>query len=313
MLLRYGTIKPMEPRSADQPFDSTDYIYQVKWDGVRIVAFVENGNVRLQNRKLRSRTQTYPDFSDLAVFLTGKQAILDGEMVVLVNGKPDFSGILKRDLQVDEIKIQRAAKSLPATFIVFDLLALEGSDLTKEPLNKRLELLQKVIKPHDYLQVIENFPSGVDLFTVIKEQELEGIVAKRRDSPYLIGKKTDYWLKIKPRKEQITVIGGYTTKGGYFSSLLMGAYQKDQFYYLGNVSTGLTFREMKLLQKHLQEIKVDKPPFVNPPKLYGVLTHWVEPLLTVKVEFMEWTGFFQMRAPVIKGFTKDDPRKCSFN
>lgn len=312
-MIEYGRLKPMEPRSAEQPFDSPDYLYQVKWDGVRMVAFVEDGGVRLQNRRLRSRTQIYPDFFDLASHLSAKQAVLDGEMVVLVDGKPSFSAILKRDLKTDSTKIARAAKSMPATFVVFDLLALDGLDLTKEPLTNRLELLEKIVSPHDYLQVIENFSSGRNLFKVISEQELEGIVAKQRASPYLLGKKTDYWLKTKTRRVLITVVGGYTIKENRFSSLLMGAYLDDQFYYLGNVATGLTLKDIQLLQKHLQEIAIQRPPFVNPPKLSGVLTQWVEPVLTTKVEFMEWTGHFQMRAPVIKGFTQDDPRKCSLS
>lgn len=309
-MLKYGQLKPMEPRSAQSPFDSEDYLYQIKWDGVRIIAFVENGIVRLQNRKLRERTTIYPDFHDLDRFIKARQAILDGEMIVLANGKPSFAGILKRDLKTDEVAVSFESQRLPATYIVFDLLAYNGQDLTQVPLEDRLKQLRSLVISHDHLQVIEDFPSGTDLFRAVEEQGLEGIVAKQRKSRYLLGKKSDYWLKIKTAQDLIGVVGGYTQKSGRLSSLLLGAFFEEHFFYIGSVSSGLSEREITLLQDNLNEVEIKNPPFINPPKLSGVKTSWVQPLLTVKVSFLEWTGHFQMRSPKIIGFTKDVPMDC---
>ncbi len=309
-MIEYGHLKPMEPRSASNPFDSEDYLYQVKWDGVRIVAFIDQKQVRLQNRKLRARSHVYPDFENLSDYIDSKEAILDGEMVVLKDGKPSFSGILKRDLKTDELAIKVAAEKIPATYVVFDLISLNGQDLTTKPLTQRLELLREIAIPHDYFQIIDDFPSGIALFRAIEEQEMEGIVAKKKDSPYLIGQKTDHWLKIKTSKDLIAVVGGYTIKERRLSSLLMGAYLDGDFHYIGNAATGLTSENLKLLSIHLLEFEIKAAPFINPPRLYGVTTHWIQPLLTVKVEFMEWSNDFQMRAPVIRGFTRDNPQEC---
>lgn len=309
-MLQYGDFIPMEPRSAKDPFDSENHFFQVKWDGVRIVSFIKNGQIKLQNRKQKPRTHIYPDFHQFPQWIKGKEVIMDGEMIVLKEGKPSFAGILKRDLKTDPAAIQVAARLIPSTYIAFDLLFLDGEDLTSYPVEERLALLRKIAIPNDYFQVIEDFPTGTGLFKVIEEQEMEGIVAKEKGSPYLPGKKTDYWLKVKTKKDIIAVAGGYTIKERRFSSLLMGAYLDGQFRYIGNAATGLTSDDIKILSNHLKKLKVQHSPFINPPKLYGVTTHWIQPILTAKIEFMEWTGHYQLRAPVILGFTKDQPIDC---
>lgn len=309
-MLHYGDLIPMEPRSANKPFDSMNHLFQVKWDGVRIVSIINNGQIKLQNRKQKPRTHVYPDFHQFPQWIKGKEAIIDGEMIVLKGGKPSFAGILKRDLKTDIAAIQVAAKQIPSTYIAFDLLFLNGEDLTSRSLEERLALLREIAIPNDYFQVIEDFPTGIGLFKVIEEQEMEGIVAKEKGSPYLVGKKTDYWVKVKRKKDIIAVVGGYTIKERRFSSLLMGAYLDGQFRYIGNVATGLTVNDTRALSIHLKELKIQHSPFVNSPKLYGVTTHWIQPILTAKIEFMEWTGHYQLRAPVILGFTKDQPTNC---
>lgn len=312
-MLIYGQVKPMEPRSAKEAFDSAEHVFQVKWDGVRILAFIDNGQVRLQNRKLRPRTQIYPDFQDLHQRIQAEQAILDGEMVALgENGKPSFKQILRRDLLTNTTVIQNTAHQLPAIYIAFDLLAVNGKELLQVPLERRLAILREIARPDDHFQVIEDFPSGKALFQVIAEQDMEGIVAKHRSSPYVPGEKLDYWLKVKTKKDVIAVVGGYTVKERRLNSLLFGLYFEGQLVYIGNAATGLKADDLKLLDTHLTQIELPKSPFINPPRLYGVTTHWVQPLLTAKLEFMEWTGELQMRAPVILGFTKDHHTDCQF-
>lgn len=293
-----------------EPFDSPTHLFQVKWDGVRMVAFIEQGRVLLQNRKLMPRTHIYPDFANLPQFIKAEQAILDGEMIVLADGKPSFAGILKRDLKKDETAIQIASRYNPATFVAFDLLSLNGNDLLQEPVERRLELLREIANAHDHFQIIEDFPLGTALFRVIEAQNMEGIVAKEKGSPYIPGTKSRHWLKVKTQKDLIAVVGGFTVKERRLNSLLMGAFLEGQFRYIGNAATGLTADDLRLLDTHLRTIETNHSSFVNPPKLYSVETHWVQPLLTVKIVFMEWTGDYQMRAPVIQGFTKDLPEEC---
>lgn len=309
-MLQYGHLKPMEPRLREEPFHSDKHLFQIKWDGVRILAFIENGQVSLQNRKLQPRTRIYPDFQNLHQFIKAREAVLDGEMIVLANNKPSFAGILKRDLKKDETAISISAYQNPATYIPFDLLRLDGQDLLKEPVERRLGILREIIIPHDHLQAIEDFPDGIALFNAIEAQGMEGIVAKEKGSPYLPGEKSPYWLKIKTHKDLIAVVGGFTIKECRLNSLLIGAYLLDQFRYIGNAATGLTSADLQLLDTHLRTMTSAHPPFINPPKIYGVETHWVKPVLTLKLQFLEWTGDYQMRAPVILGFTKDVPEEC---
>lgn len=312
-MLQYGHLKPMEPSLAKEPFDSPNHLFQVKWDGVRMVAFIEQGRVLLQNRKLMPRTHIYPDFANLSQFIKAEQAILDGEMIVLANGKPSFAGILKRDLKKDETAIHIASRQNPATFVAFDLLSLNGTELVEEPVERRLGLLREIAIAHDHFQIIEDFPGGNALFQVIEAQNMEGIVAKEKGSPYLPGAKSPYWLKVKTQKDLIAVVGGFTVKERRLNSLLMGAFLEGQFRYIGNAATGLTAADLRLLDTHLRTMETNYSPFINPPKLYSVETHWVQPLLTVKIVFMEWTGDYQMRAPIIQGFTKDEPEECILN
>lgn len=313
-MLTFGQLKPMEPRSAKEAFDSEEYVFQVKWDGVRMVAFVDKGIVRLQNRKLHPRTQVYPDFQNLHHWIHAEQAILDGEMVAFgENGKPSFKQILSRDLKTDPTAIRMAAQQLPSTYIAFDLLALNGEELLTTPLERRLALLREIAHPSDHFQVIEDFTSGTALFQVIQGQEMEGIVAKLKRSPYVPGEKLDYWLKIKTKKDLIAVVGGYTVKERWLNSLLFGLYLEDQLFYIGNAATGLKANDLKLLDTYLAQMELPRSPFANPPRLYGVRTHWTQPLVTAKLEFMEWTEEIQMRAPVILGFTKDQPTDCQLH
>ena len=310
MKLEYGHLKPMEPRSRKEPFDSKEYIYQVKWDGVRIISFIYEKKIRLQNRKLRARTAIYPDFHNLYQYIKANQAIIDGEMVVLINGKPNFRGILRRDLKTDENAINVAVHRYPATYVAFDLLALNGEDITGRPLEERLGLLKEIAIPHDYFQVIDNFEQGKSLYNAIEKAELEGIVAKKRTSPYLLDQKSDYWLKVKTSKDIIAIVCGYTIKDRMLSSLIMGIYLEDRLHYIGNVATGLTADDRKILFQNLKKLEVEESPFSKKPKMYGVTVKWVSPLLTAKIEFMEWTGNYQLRAPVILGFTKEKPENC---
>ncbi len=306
-------IKPMEPMKHDQPFDDPRYAFQVKWDGVRMLAFVSGGGVRLQNRRLRDKTATYPELQVLAKHLVGREAILDGEVVVLQDGKPSFPRVIERDFATQARTIAGMQKSHPIAYVVFDIMWLDGRDLTGLPWQERDEELRTAVREEDGIAVIDSFLGhGVDLFGAVETKSLEGIVAKEIHSRYLIGQKSDLWLKIKTKQRLRAVVGGMTVKGSHFSALLLGVYRDEQLIYIGRVGTGISTQEAGLLVQHLGQQRQHVSPFANPPRITSAEVIWTYPALTVNVEFMEWTEDLQLRAPVIKGFGIGDPKECVF-
>ena len=305
----FKLIRPMEPVSAPKPFDSAAHYFLVKWDGVRMLVFKEGSTIRLQNRKGNPRTAQYPELQSLSGLIKATEALLDGEIVVLKSGKPSFARVLQRDLAGRESVIKALAGQMPCTYCVFDLLYLDGKDLSRLPLAERLQILAGSVNAEKPLYLNENFPSGIDLYRQVAEMELEGIVAKKKDSPYILGAKSDYWLKIKPRRRLLCVVGGVTVQQGAVRSLLLGAYHDGRLLYLGRAGSGLTGRDINLLKGYAAREAVSEPPFLNPPRSKNLL--WLEPRLTVMIEFAEWTADLHLRAPVVTGFSNRPPEEAT--
>lgn len=309
----------MEPELHREPFPSDRHIFQVKWDGVRMLVFSSRGDYRLQGRRLKDKTRVYPELSGLPRELSAREAILDGEMVVMINGKPSFAAILQRERTTTVDLIGRMARLNPIQYMIFDLLWLDGEDLRLQPLIARQEKLAKIL-PHQQLvlpggatlNLVEDFEDGPGLFRAVDEQGLEGIVAKVKDSPYLTGGKSRLWLKIKCRRRQLCVVGGFTLRDERFSALLLGVYTNEGLFYVGRAGSGLNGRELQLLTEWLPRLTRDQSPFCNPVER-GLQSNWVEPQLVALVEFMEWTEAMHLRSPVIKGFTGDEPARCVFD
>lgn len=299
----------MEPRARREPFDSPGHFFQVKWDGVRILAFLEGGVVRLQNRRGRERTAQYPELQDLREFARARGALLDGEVVVLEEGQPSFPRVIRRDFCTRPESVRQLARALPCTYCVFDLLYLDGEDLASRPLSERQHLLDQVLTPSPAVFITPNFSAGTALYREAEERGLEGIVAKAKDSPYLWGGKTGYWLKVKPRRRILCAVGGVHEKGGAVGALLLGVYRDGKLLYIGRAGSGLSSRDARLLREMAQKDARPVPPFTNPPRDPGCL--WLEPRLTVLVEFAEWTGDLHLRAPVVVGFTGRLPGEAS--
>jgi len=299
-------IKPMEPISLNKVFDDNTFIYQVKWDGVRMLSYIKTGTVKLINKKLNLRTEQYPELHLLSGI---DDAILDGEIVVLKKGKPDFPAVLKRDLcqSSQEIEIKRLQH--PITYMVFDILQWKDKLLVNVPLLERQALLSEVLPQTDIVHAVNNFFEGSSLFSATQIHELEGIVAKRKTSIYKAGKYHRDWFKIKHRRHQACIIGGYILKESKITSLLLGAYENDKLVYIGNSGTGLKEREWYLLTRDLPRLKISKSPFSNYSNTPNN-SSFVEPYLTVMIEFSEWTGGLKMRSPVIKGFIDTEPQEC---
>src|SRR5207247_2118280 len=227
LMIKHGTppkadplaqkVPPMMAVAADEPFDSPDFVYEPKWDGVRTLAFVDGGEVRLQTRNLLDCTQPYPEATQVAEALAGGyQAIVAGEAVALdPKGVPSFQRLQPRMHQTDDSAIRKLRRSTPVVYEAFDILYLDGEDLTRRPLRERLAKLDAALTPMGAIRRSEGFVgTGLALFAAAREQGLEGIVAKRLDSVYVPGARSPAWVKIKAFRSMDCVIGGWTEGQG---------------------------------------------------------------------------------------------------
>lgn len=304
----FTALRPMEPLSKKKPFDSPDYLFQVKWDGVRILALLEQRCVILKNRRGNPRTGRYPELQKLAELAAVENAVFDGEVVALREGKPNFARVLQRDLSRREPAETALQRQIPCTYCLFDLLYLDGVDLTGAPLEKRQQLLERVVRAVPPLYLCHNFHEGKALYREIERSELEGIVAKKRGSPYRSGGKSTDWLKIKPRRRQLCVVGGLNLSGGTVGSLLLGAYREGELLYIGKAGSGLKNRDRLLLRDYERRGGSDGSYFSNPPRGGELL--WLKPRLTVEIEFAEWTDELRLRSPVVIGFSERSPEEA---
>lgn len=312
--LRYP-IEVMEPVSRPEPFDDPDYLFQLKWDGIRMLArYAGPGHpVELQNRRGRIRTGHYPELERLVDGLSGHRAILDGEMVVIKDGRPSFQAVLRRE------QSGSGTDGLPANpvrFMVFDLLWLDGVDLRTWPLEDRLNRLGSVLEPGPAWDLVGSLRGeGTELFMQARNTNFEGIVAKRLGSAYTAGKKSGAWVKIKCFRTLPCVVAGLALKGGRPSALIVGAYRQGRLVCLGRVSSGLTEAELDRLALVTREIEADSSPFdqmpdkmPSPPGTCAI--RYIKPLLVGRIRYLEWTDQGQLRSPVWEGFLDWPPDKC---
>lgn len=303
--------EPMLLERAERPFADDGWLYQVKWDGVRNLTLVEGSQVRHWSRRLRERTIHFPEFQPLAAALGGKRAVLDGEIIVLKEGKPSFSGILERDL-AGGTPDARKMRERPATLMIFDLLEWGERTLYNQPLTDRLALLEQIVQPHEAWQVVSSFPGaeGTALYEAVVAQGLEGVVAKRLNSRYLPATRSRDWVKVKRKGQMLAVVIGYTNPAGRPGGLLLGAYQQGRLRYIGRAGSGVTTADLTAIRAHLPPAP---SPFPRPPSLRDRFAGdpgpvvWVEPRLTVRVNFTEWTEEQKLRDPVVVGFTGEPP------
>jgi len=310
-------IAPMLATAADEPFDSPAFSYEPKWDGVRTLAFVDGGVVRLQTRNLLDCTAQYPEVHGIAEALTGAyQAILDGEIVALdEKGVPSFQRLQPRMHVRDESAVKRLRRSAPVRYQVFDVLWIDGEDLARRPLRERQRRLEEVITPMGAIGRAEPFiGTGRALFEAVREQGLEGIVAKRLDSPYTFGRSAA-WIKVKSQRTIDCVIGGWTMgQGGRQStlgSLLLGVYRDGTLTPVGHVGTGFDEKTLKDLLAKLSERESPTCPFGPAPRV-NQPARWCLPELVCEVHYTELTKDGTLRHPTFRGLRSDiDPRDCT--
>ena len=310
-------IEPMLAITAEEPFDSPQFTYEAKWDGVRTLAFVDGGEVRLQTRNLLDCTKQYPEAHGAAEALTGGyQAILDGEVVAFdEKGVPSFQRLQPRMHLRDESAVSRLRKNVPVVYEVFDILYLDGEDLTRQPLRERRRRLEAALEPMGAIRLSEGFPgSGVALFKAVQDQGLEGIVAKRLDAPYVSGRSAA-WVKVKAFKTMDCVIGGWTAgQGGRQSTLgalVVGVYRGGKLTPVGHVGTGFDDRTLRDLLGLLKEHQSPTSPFAVVSKVNQPAT-WCFPDLVCEVRYAELTRDGTLRHPAYLGLRSDiDPTECT--
>lgn len=307
-----AVLRPMKAVTGTLPADETGWAFEIKWDGVRVLSAIEGDKVRLRSSNGNDITGRYPELQALADALHGHTVVLDGEVVAFdENGRPSF-GLLQHRMHVaSAAEVRKRADTVPITYVVFDLLQLDGHDVTPLPYRDRRRLLAELLPDDGCWTVPEHRErDGTALLDAVRERGLEGIVAKKIDSPYMPGKRSPAWVKVKVRLQQEFVVGGWQPgergREGQIGSLLIGVYDDDQLRYCGKVGTGFTMRELDRLAGLLEPIEIDEPPFTPaPPRLIARVAHWVRPELVAEVEFGEWTSEGILRHPSYLGLRDD--------
>ncbi len=315
------SIRPMLATLIDKPFDNEDWLYEIKWDGYRAVAFLDGKSVRLVSRNQNDLTAAYPELHVLPEHVKARTAILDGEIVALdEEGRSSFS-LMQQRTGVGEggRRIRRTRDDIPIAYYVFDLLYLDGYDLMQVGLEQRKQLLSQIVSGNELLRYSDHYVGqGTALFRAAAERGLEGIVAKRRTSCY-VQKRSSDWLKMKIVRRQECVIGGYTDPRGSrenFGSLVLGLYDdKGRLVPVGQAGSGFTEQTHEEVWKLLHKVETDRSPFFGKVES-DRRVHYVKPGLVAEIKFTEWThegqsGAVKMRAPVFQGLRFDKkPSEC---
>lgn len=310
----HRTIAPMKAAPGDLP-EGADWAYEIKWDGMRIVAFIEDGAVRLQSTNLLNVTHRFPELEDLADCLGGLDGILDGEVVSTdQHGRPSFARLQERIHVASRAGAEAKAVENPVSFIAFDILHLDGHDTTALPYESRRSLLEQAVQEGPSWRITTaHRDGGAELLAVVVENELEGVVAKRLSSTYREGRRSPEWIKVKPRRRQEFVVGGWATGQGSraeaVGSLIVGVFDDDGlFHFAGRVGSGLDGAELRRLGALFDDLARETSPFAGPiPPKPGRRFYWVEPEVVVEVAFAEWIDDHHLRHPSYLGQRLDVP------
>ena len=316
-------VHPMLATLVGEPFDNDDWLFEIKWDGYRAIAFIEGDRLRLVSRNQNDLTKAYPELQEMPQHVRARNAILDGEIVALdEQGRPSFS-LMQQRTGVGEggRRIRRTRDDIPVAYYAFDLLYLDGYNLMRVELEKRKALLASILATNDCLRFSDHHVGhGIALFNAAAQQGLEGIIAKQRRSCYEPKRSRD-WLKMKITKRLECVIGGYTDPRGSrenFGSLVLGLYDNRKgLIHVGHAGSGFTEKSHAEMWRRLHERKTTRSPFFGKVESTRPV-HYVRPELVAEIKFTEWThegesGTVKMRAPVFQGLRFDKkPEECRF-
>jgi bifunctional non-homologous end joining protein LigD len=311
-----GDLQPMLAVPGALPPRDRDWAFEIKWDGIRAIARVEEGRVGLRSRNGKDITRTFPELRGMGEFFGLRPCILDGEIVALGDdGRPDFNRLQHRLQLAQDREIDRRARATPATFVAFDVLHLDGRSLLDLPYDERRAVLESLDFRGDAFTTTESFRDvrGPDLLRAILDSGLEGIVAKRRSSLYRPGRRMPEWIKIKGERAQEVVIGGWTEgkgeRSGSLGALLMGIPDGAALQFAGKVGTGFSAEDRQQLLKTLQPLARKTSPFDAPlASADRAGAHFVRPVLVGEVRYGEWTPDQRLRHPSWRGLRPDkDP------
>ncbi len=311
-------LEPMLAKSGELPRDDGRWAYEIKWDGVRAIGFVSGGRLRLTSRNGRDITPRYPELRELGRALGAHEAVLDGEVVAFdADGRPSFQRLQGRMHLTSEPAVRRLAQREPVNYVIFDLLYLDGRSLLASTyLERRAALAELGLSGARWQAPAHHLGDGPAMLEASRASGLEGIVAKRTDAPYVPGRRTSAWVKVKNVRRTEVVIGGWLPgeggRSGRLGALVVGYYEDGELRSAGRVGTGFDGAELARLGGVLAPLARDTSPFAGrqPPRQ----TRFVEPELVCTVEYLEWTQARTLRAPSYKGLRDDiDPADVTFS
>ena len=294
-------IKPMLIGLQKEAFDSDEHIFELKLDGIRCIAYLDENGVDLRNKRNIRLIDKTPELDQIHRQVKGR-CILDGELAVIRDGRTDFSEIQKRVMMTNSSKIRLASQRCPVCFTAFDILFYEDKETISLPLMERKELLTSIVASENEHFAVSRFieQRGREFFAMTGERGLEGIVAKKKDSRYYFDKRTKDWIKIKNMEDDDFIICGYICKSNNVVSLVLGQYDKAHLIYKGHVTLGVSVNEIIQIMK----LKCDQNPFSDIPK-GNEKVQWIQPKLVCTVEYMTGTENGGLRQPVFKGLRND--------
>ena len=295
-------IRPMMAKTGD-PFDSNNHFFELKWDGLRALMFLQNGKLELQNRNLRDVTASYPEIQTITKRIKAKKAIIDGEIVVLSKkGTPDFGKLQNRFGIEDPKRVETARSANPVTYVAFDLLHLNGKDLIKDQLENRKNTLQDLIEEGPHLLYGDHIEGkGLQYFSEALKLGFEGVIGKEKHSPYLIGARSGFWTKSKGSQTLDAVVVGYTVGEGIrkatFGSLVMAMYDDNRkLVHVGNVGGGFDDKSLLEIKPMLDRLEVKKPVITGPIEAPSPIT-WVRPRIVAEILYANITSDRKLRFP----------------
>ena len=290
-----------------------DYIYEIKLDGQRTIAEIDKKSLVLYTRNAQNVTNKYPELHTVLTKCASRRMILDGEIIALRDGIPSFE-LLQQRMNLRDVRgIRRAMEQIPVVYYIFDLVEYDGKSLLKTPLLERKKLLNKVLKPCEEIKILPYFDSRDFVLSRAKEFGYEGVVAKKQNSFYYPGQRTESWLKFKFQNVDSFVIGGWIEGGRSFNfgSILIGKYDGRNLIHCGRAGTGFDEKKVAELMGKFQKLSSKTSPFLSVPRTAEKI-HWLKPKLVADVKFKEWTRAGIVRAPVFIGLRDDlTPRDCT--
>jgi len=303
---------PMLAESRDATFAGTGWMWEPKLDGYRVLAFIDDQSVKLRSRRGLDLTASFPKLAAELAQQQVKGIVLDGEIVAFgADGRPSFAALQERVQLKTEREIAQADRNTPTVFCCFDMLHFAGVDTRAAPYADRRRWLEQCLLPSPHVQLVHAEENGDELYKAALASGFEGVIAKRRDSRYEAGKRSQAWLKIKPTRSAEFVVGGVTRGKGSRASLgalLLGYWNEGKLHYCGHVGSGFDERTLAQVKVRCEKLRTDARPFAEEPELHSP-TIWMRPELVAEVEFQQWTPDGMLRAPVFLRLRDDiDPK-----